>query len=183
MNKRNLAPARIVTAVLAALLLLMGVVLADGAGSQTDPLVTMSYLNQTAIPAIVAQIEGKAEDYRQQLVDEMDAAVRDYSEKMDAALAKQQTEQGGGASYAVVTLAKGQQMEMEIGCEVMLRIGSAQCVAPSAPGLIDVTTGDAVNNGAALTVNHLCMATIAGRAVKATANTVKVLVRGGYTVA
>lgn len=182
MNKRKLAPARIVTAVLAALLLLIGAVLADGAGSQTDPLITMSYLNQTVIPAIVAQIDGKAEQYSQQLVDELDTAVKDYSDKMEAALAARPTEQGGGASYAVVTLTKGQQMHMEIGCEVMLRIGTAQCVSPSSPGLIDVTTGESVNNGTALTVNHLCMATIAGRSVKATANTVKVLVRGSYTI-
>ena len=29
----------------------------------------------------------------------------------------------------------------DIGCEVMLRVGSAACVSPSTPGLIDETTG------------------------------------------
>ena len=112
----------------------------------------------------------------------MKTPAGETSAASETALAARPTEQGGGASYAVVTLTKGQQMHMEIGCEVMLRIGTAQCVSPSSPGLIDVTIGESVNNGAALTVNHLCMATIAGRSVKATANTVKVLVRGAYTI-
>ena len=179
-TKRNAA--RALTGALAALMLLGGAVLADGAGTQSDPLVTMSYLNQTVIPAVIAQIDGKAEAYRQQLVDELDAAVKDYSEKMDAALAAQQSGSVSSAAYKVVTLSKGQQMKLDVGCEVMLRIGTAQCVTPSSPGLIDVTTGGSVNNGAGLTVNHLCMATISGRAIKATADTVKILTRGGYSI-
>ena len=51
------------------------------------------------------------------------------------------------------------------------------------PGLIDVTTGGTLNNGKALEKNHLYMATIADRAVKAGAATVKLLIRGGYTLA
>ena len=183
MRKRESKLVRAVTGVLAALLLLGGAALADGAGTQSDPLVTVSYLNQTVIPAILTQIDGKAETYRQQLVDELEQTVQDYSERMEAALAGQTGQSAGGSStYAVVTLTKGQVMKLDVGCEVMLRIGTAQCLTPSSPGLIDVTTGQAVNNGADLTVNHLCMATISGRSVKATANTVKVLARGGYTV-
>ena len=65
----------------------------------------------------------------------------------------------------------------------MLRIGSATVVSGTEPGLIDVTTGGTLNNGKALEKNHLYMATIADRAVKAGAATVKLLIRGGYTLA
>ena len=65
----------------------------------------------------------------------------------------------------------------------MLRIGTASCVSPSNPGLIDETSGGTLNNSGALVQNHLYMMTIEGRGVKATAATVKVLVRGGYTIA
>ena len=65
----------------------------------------------------------------------------------------------------------------------MLRVGSAVCTAPSAPGLIDETTASTLNSGGALVQNHLYMMTIEGRGVKATAATTKLLVRGGYTIA
>ena len=65
----------------------------------------------------------------------------------------------------------------------MLRIGTAVCVSPSAPGLIDETTAGTLNNAGALVQNHLYMMTIEGRGVKATAATTKLLVRGTYTVA
>ena len=65
----------------------------------------------------------------------------------------------------------------------MLRVGSAVCVASSAPGLIDETTAGTLNNGGALVQNHLYMMTIEDRGVRATAETTKLLVRGGYTVA
>jgi hypothetical protein len=65
----------------------------------------------------------------------------------------------------------------------MLRVGSAVCVAPSAPGLINETDGKVLNNGGALVTNHLYMMTVEGRGVQATAATTKVLVRGTYTIA
>lgn len=166
---------------LTALCLTVGVVLASGAGTESDPLITLSYLDTTATPAILEQVEGKVDAYEQQLADALNAAIQDYARQMDEALAKQEDQQHN-ASYAVVTLKKDQVLNMDIGCEVMLRIGTAVCVAPSNPGLINTTEGTTLNNEKALVTNHLYMATITGRAVRATANTTKVLVRGGYTI-
>ena len=64
----------------------------------------------------------------------------------------------------------------------MLRVGTASCVASSAPGLIDETDAVTLAGGKALVQNHLYMMTVEGRGVRATAATVKLLVRGGYTV-
>ena len=178
-KKRNAI--RLGAAALAALCLMAGIALAAGEGSQTDPLVTLSYLTQTVIPSILDQVDGKVDAYQQTLVDKLTGVVQDYSSQMDEAVKDLDSKKT--ASYAVVTLKKGQQLKMEVGCEVMLRIGTAQCVSSSTPGLIDVTTGGALNNGEALVTNHLYMATITGRSVSATANTVKVLVRGSYTIA
>ena len=83
----------------------------------------------------------------------------------------------------MVTLSKGQVLTGDIGCEVMLRVGTASCVSPSSPGLIDESAAVTLNNGGALVQNHLYMMTIEGRGVKATAATTKLLVRGTYTVA
>ena len=70
-----------------------------------------------------------------------------------------------------------------IGCEVMLRVGTAVCVSPSSPGLIDESAAATLNNSGALATNHLYMMTIEGRGVRATSGTVKLLVRGSYTIA
>lgn len=90
------------------------------------------------------------------------------------------SEANGG--FVLVTLSKGQILNGEVGTEVLLRVGTAQCVAASSPGLIDTTDASAINDAAALKKNHLYMMTIEERGIKATAGTVKVLVRGSYTV-
>lgn len=170
---------------LAALLVLclsVGVVGAVGEGTKADPLLTLSYLTQTAIPAILEQVKGKVNAYQEELAGKLDQSIQGYTAQMEK-IVGEETGEKTAASYIVVTLTKDQQLKMDIGCEVMLRIGTAQCVSPSNPGLINTTTGATINNGSALEVNHLYMATITGRAIKATANTTKVLVRGSYTVA
>lgn len=181
MKDRKKRPVRFGAAALVVVCLTAGVAIAAGEGTQADPLITLSYLDQTAIPAVLEQVDGKAEAYQQELAEKLDQAIQQYTAQMEALVGDQSAQQNA-ATYTVVTLKKDQQLNMDIGCEVLLRIGTAQCVSPSAPGLINTTTGATLNNGSALEVNHLYMATITGRAVKATANVTKVLVRGGYTI-
>lgn len=146
----------------------MTVSLAVEAGSSGDPLVTLSYLNETFMNTIMQKVDQKI-------------AAR------NSQIAQQTGGQTGGtsasAAFTVVTLSSGQTLTGDVGCEVMLRIGTAVCVSPSAPGLIDETTAGTLNNAGALAQNHLYMMTIEGRGVKATAATTKLLVRGTYTVA
>ena len=93
------------------------------------------------------------------------------------------SDSGPVSTFTVVTLSSGQVLKGDIGCEVMLRVGSAVCVSPSSPGLIDETSAGTLNNSGALAQNHLYMMTIENRGVKATAATTKLLVRGTYTIA
>ncbi len=172
---------RFCAAALAAVCLTVGAAVAAGEGTQADPLITLSYLNQTAIPAVLEQVDGKAQAYQEELAGKLDQAIQQYTAKMEELVGEESAQQHV-ATYTVITLQKDQQLNMDIGCEVMLRIGTAQCVSPAAPGLINTTTGAILNNGKDLEVNHLYMATITGRSIKATANVTKVLVRGGYTI-
>ena len=142
----------------------MTVSLAAEAGSSQDPLVTMSYLNETFLGNVLQKVD----------------------EKIAARNAQRGVSAGSGTSaasnFTVVTLTSGQVLTGDIGCEVMLRVGTATCVSPSTPGLIDETTAGTLNHGGALVQNHLYMMTIEGRGVKATAATTKLLVRGTYTI-
>lgn len=154
-----------------------GAALAAG-GDQSDPLVTLSYLNQTVIPDVVSQVETKASTRQTELAKNLSDQITQY--KQD--IAGIESGSGSSASYALVTITSGQTMSLEVGCEVMLRVGTATVSAATSPALIDVSTGGTINNGTALTQNHLYMATIADRTIKPTAATVKLLVRGGYSI-
>ena len=144
------------------------VTLATEAGSSQDPLVTLSYLNDTFLGQIMDQVDAKIAQRNSQIVQQLGG-------------------QGGSGSatastFTVVTLSSGQVLTGDIGCEVMLRVGTASCVAPSAPGLIDESAGSTLSDGGALVQNHLYMMTVEGRGVRATAATTKLLVRGSYTI-
>lgn len=156
---------------------LVGTCLCGGAlaagGDQDDPLVTLSYLTGMAAPDILAQVEARTAQRQSELEKSFDAALSDYQQKLGQSA-------GGGATYSVVTLSKGQKLSLDAGCEVMLRVGSATVSANTSPALIDVSTGGTLSNGGALTANHLYMATIADRSIAADTDTVKLLVRGGY---
>lgn len=168
--KKNRWVLRLVSLLAISCVLSTTVSLAAEAGSTGDPLVTLSYLNETFLGNILFAVDQKIAARNSQIVQQLGGSVST-----------------GGTStastFTVVTLSNGQILTGQIGCEVMLRVGSAVCVAPSSPGLIDETTAGTLNNGGALVQNHLYMMTIEGRGVQATAATTKLLVRGSYTVA
>lgn len=148
-------------------------------GDQTDPLVTLSYLNQTAIPQIVKQVEDKTA-LRQQ---ELERLFADQIEQV-----KQQGGQntgspsGSSASFTLVTVQSGQTMYLGVGCELLPRIGNVTVRANTSPALIDLSAGGTVESGAALTKNHLYMATIADRTLTASGGEAKLLVRGSCSI-
>ncbi|MBR3641277.1 MAG: hypothetical protein IKN53_04530 [Oscillibacter sp.] len=166
MKNRPLARLLILLAV--SLLAHTTVSLAVEPGTADDPLVTLSYLNDTFLGQLMARVDQKIGERNAQIAKE---------------LAGESADGGESATFTVVTLSKGQTLTGEIGCEVMLRVGSATCVSPSNPGLIDETSGSTLANGGALTANHLYMMTIEGRGVKAGADTVKLLARGAWKIA
>lgn len=150
-------------------------------GDKNDPLVTLSYLEETAIPQVVEQVEETAAARQQELEEQFADQLARYKKEVTE-LADSLSAAGDTASYTLVTLTAGQTMKLEVGCEVMLRVGTVKVEAGTNPALIDISTGGSLNKGASLTKNHLYMATIADRSLVPTADTVKLLVRGGYTV-
>ena len=126
---------RLAALTLVSCLAMSGVSLAVEPGSASDPLVTLSYLNDVFLGQIMTKVDQKITARNSQLL--------------------QQSGGAGGMSsveFAVVTLSKGQVLTGDIGCEVMLRVGTASCVSPSNPGLIDETTAASLNNFSSPTV-------------------------------
>ena len=170
MKQKNTWKIRLGAFALTVLCLGTGVALAAGAGSEDDPLITLSYLNETVLPKLLQDTEANAALRQTELTEQFNQAVA----------------QGGGgsssASYTVVTLNSGQRMTLDVGSEVMLRVGSASAGAAVNPALVDITTGGNLNSGEGLVQNHLYLATMTDHYITAGGSTVKVLVRGGYTI-
>ena len=148
---------------LCALLVLVGLTAiahtaSGGAGSQSDPLVTLSYLTGTFTGQVM--------------------------ERVDRLIAQRDGQPGGGQGlsgpYTAVTLSAGQTLRGEAGCEVLLRSGAASCAASGEPGMVDTTSGGTISPGARLQANHLYLMTDS-RAVTASEGAV-LLVRGGYAI-
>lgn len=148
----------------------MGIGVYAGAnyGSKTDPLITLSYLEEVFTQELLSQVKA-----------DTGASAKDLADKLNKIIA---TSSPAAQPYKVVTLTQGQVLQGSVGCEILLRIGTANCKASESPGLVDATSGGTIDNGAALTKNHLYMVTIDGGGFTATAATVKAVVRGVYTI-
>lgn len=146
-------------------------------GDKNDPLVSLSYLNQTAIPQVVEQVEANTARRQAELEQALGQQIDQY------VIQGGQSGGSAGAGYTLVTMASGQTMTMEVGCEVLLRVGSAHVTSADEPALVDISAGGTVGSGTYLVKNHLYLSTIAGRTLTAEGASVKLLVRGGYTVA
>lgn len=138
-----------------------GVALAAGTqGSQSDPLVTLSYLNEVALPGLLKQVDEK-----------LSARESALTEKLQSAAG------GGQASFVSVELAAGKCVTLSAGAQLLFRGGSAASTA----ALADTTDGTTLSGTGALTKNHLYLATGDGQVVTASAAST-VLVQGSYTL-
>lgn len=164
-----------------ALSLLCGGVAVAAGGDQTDPLITLSYLQQTFLPQVTAKVQEDTASAQQELENRLSQQVDQYKTQMEENLSTSGGD-GESVSFELVTMTKGQVMALDLGAELMLRVGTAKVNSGVNPALIDISTGGTLNKGSSLTKNHLYMATMVDRTVTATADTVKLLVRGGYTV-
>jgi len=166
--KKNRWFLRMIVLLLVSSVMTMTVTVATEVGGSEDPLVTLSYLKETFMEEILKKVDEKITVRNGQIVQELSGQITEGS--------------GVATTFSVVTLTKGQVLTGDIGCEVMLRVGTAACVSPSNPGLIDETSASTLNHGKELVQNHMYMMTIEGRGVVATADTTKLLVRGGYSI-
>ena len=162
---------KLICAVAAVALVVTGAYAATNAGSSADPLVTLSYLTDVFAPDLQEDMEAMVSEKADEL-----------TQQFDQAIAQVPSGTGGSSVFSVVTLSDGQTLVGDVGCEVMLRIGSAVCGSDGSTGLIDVTDGSTLADGGNLVTNHLYMVTISTRSVTAAAGTTQLLVRGPYTI-
>ena len=142
-------------------------------GTQSDPLVTLSYLQDTLTPQIMEQLE-----------DQLYAKADELTEDFENLLSQNggSSTSAGTATFSVVTLNAGDVLSCSVGTEIMPRIGTVVSAGSDSPRLIDETTGESISSSdVQLEHNHMYMVTIDGNGIKATSSS-KVLIRGSYTV-
>lgn len=187
------------------------VAFADREGTADDPLVAKSYIDEVFTPQIMQIVDEAVVEIENGYLGEIQTLIDTYSKKIDEKVKALNAQAGGIASNAefiellnqkiadkvasvsvtpsgnsetfkVITLQSGQRVTCGVGCEVMLRIGSAKAVGSVNPVMIDIALSTELKNGAALSTNHLYLVTIKDNGFQATANNTKLLIRGTYTV-
>ncbi len=149
--------------------LTLGVSADEAYSSKNDPLVSLSYVNDVLGPQIMAEVLEKIESQYVKITDITDMSAGDYT---------------------LITLERGQTLMAKGICEMVLLSGSATAVVTSSAnveagqGLVDITDGAVIVNGALVKVNHnVIIPKSDGRGIIVTSEGVSLLVRGEYTVA
>lgn len=139
----------------------VGAYAASNYGSQSDPLITLSYLNETLKPSMITAFDSQADKAMEKLENQFASDISSAT-----------------GSFRAVTVSKGQTLTGGEGTEILFRAGTAS----ASGGIVDMSSGTAVKSGAAVTANHLYICPSAGTGVTASADAT-MMVRGGYTVA
>lgn len=193
-----------VTCMLVAVLMIAGLgAIAAEYGSQSDPLVTLSYIEQVLLPKSQKEVDETVSKAMEDFEDTISAgnksiqsyidkklrsfASGDVDDELIDAIAAAVLEQSGDsitageASWAVVQVPAGSTVVCEVGVQAILRVGQATCVAAGSPGLIDLSNGEVLANGGALAANHLYAVSVQGRGIY-TAQGCTLLIAGSYTI-
>ena len=128
---------------------------AAGAGTSTDPLVTVSYLENTFTPSITSSVNSQISSARSSLDDSLAARVRAFESNLSSA---QTPAAAAETEYVSHTLSSGQTLDVTPGTEILFLSGKATAAA----ALTDTTAGTSVSSGGALSAYHLYLATGTG---------------------
>lgn len=177
-KKKNLTTILILTAVITVTLAVTA--LAASYDSSEDPLISLSYLTEIFRPSV-------EKDYKERI-----AVLEEKINRLQSGDTVETTDTVSSAAgdsnampgYEVVELKYGDCIFASSACDIMLRAGSAFCIAPDATqGISDYTAGVEILNGEGLTKNHMCLIPRGdGRGIMATAQSVYVMIRGEYTI-
>ncbi|NLX75894.1 MAG: hypothetical protein GXZ01_00720 [Clostridiaceae bacterium] len=193
--------------VVAVFVLFSTVIIANAAssaqpGSEFDPLVTKSYVDEQ-IQKLAEKIGSgistggsstKTGSVDEQVVDNLRSDVRDLTnliidayikiqslEKQNLELIQklQTLEQG----FVVVEATKGQVVVLGAGSEIIVRSGETTAISGMYGGLADVSAGRDLNTGETITNQHLLIsARDDGRGIKVVSEISYMLIRGSYSI-
>ena len=186
--------------ILALMAALTVTVLAASYDSSEDPIISLSYLTDVFRPSIVKDYEEKIAELEAR-INSLEAGGRTPSQtppetesetepetEPETESAEPETKPepvpAADTTYEVIEMKYGDCLFAAGPIDIMLRAGSAICIAPDATqGISDYTEGKEIYNGEGLTKNHMCLIPRGdGRGIMATAQSVYIMVRGEYSL-
>ncbi|MBQ7599608.1 MAG: hypothetical protein IJU57_02930 [Clostridia bacterium] len=170
-----------IAAVIMAILCALSVVVIAAYDSSEDPLVSLSYLNDIFKYEILSIVDQRIDNAKLDIKTELAGTVVQPQDTADTSEAQQPEKYYG---YEVLELHDGDEVYAITPCDIMLRAGTAVCIAPNpSQGISDYTDAVELLNGMAFTKNHMCLIPRGdGRGLRATSESVFIEIRGEYTV-
>lgn len=147
----------IICAVVAALSAGVGAYAATALGTEHDPLITLSYLEQVLQPKLKAEAEQQ---------------TRDAIAELETRLAEENV-----SVFRSVTVPAGKTMTCDAGCEILVRSGDGYVTGK----VLNLTGGQSVADNTWLLAHNLYLAAEDGATLTASADTT-LMVRGGYAI-
>lgn len=182
-----------IVVLIAAILVLSAVVIsvADGVtpGSEQDPIVTQSYVEQKSeqikyyIDSLIAKVNGESEIQNQEI-----AKLKAELELKSQEIAKltedvKNAAAGGSGRFEVVEMQKNQILIAGEGAEIIPRSGKFSSIYGENGGLSDITSAKDMKDAEAIVMNHMLIASRGdGRGVKALADKSFLIIKGTYTL-
>lgn len=149
------ASKRLLICILAfAILAGIGVYAATNYGSETDPLITKSYLDKVVRPEIETELQNQIDS----------AKANIYST--------------ASGEFTELSLSAGQKIRCGAGSQLLLCSGSATSIS----SITDTTSGGNVNAGNTISINHLYLVPESDGGFAIGNNGGKVLVSGSYSI-
>ena len=160
----------------------------NGYDSTNDPLVSLSYVEKISaeydakLVSLTARLDA-LEKENSALKTALDTSSKSVSELKEA-ISALQSALSESSDYEVICLKKGSTLYADSVCEVILRSGKAEIIAPSINGIADLTSGSDLANSAAVPTQHSLLIPRGGdgRGVKVTSDEAYIMVRGAHHV-
>lgn len=150
-------------AVLIAVVLLIGIGVAVAVGgSASDPLISLSYIEDTYLPGLAERLQKRASEGTK---DAYASAVARLDKLGEADVAQAERAPKGEGSYASAALKRGGSLSLSAGGGVVVVEGACRL---SAGTLADVTAGTTVTAGGSLVASHRYIVTSATASIQMT---------------
>lgn len=128
---------------------------AGSAGTETDPLVTLSYLTQVFAPEVEDLVEQTVDQQREQYEYDLNSAVDEWDSKVQDAIDEAGVSGSGSSTYKTVTLSDGATLIAGEGCEVIVCSGAAAWTPGGEAGIVNSTSGAVLSGKQTLKNNNL----------------------------
>lgn len=159
--------------------------------SDTDPLISLSYIEKILTPEYDSKLEDIEDKY--EILDEIITMLQTSLSKANVKIAELEAKiaeleaaepETGLGQYEVVYLKRGAKLLAQSPCEIILRSGTAIIVSITANGVNDISDGSELMNAVDVPLYHCLLVPRGGdgRGIQVTSDDAYIMVRGDYQI-